>query len=98
MKRAALLFMLVLAPPVLAQTALIPAGSMPEAGSMPAFKINVKYKEFRLPNGLTGIFHEDHSVPIATVNMWVHVGSARERPGRNRFARTFEHLVYIGTG
>ncbi len=98
MKRAALLFMLVLAPPVLAQTALIPAGSMPEAGSMPASKINVKYTEFRLPNGLTVILHEDHSVPIATVNMWYHVGSARERPGRTGFAHLFEHLMFMGSG
>src|SRR2546426_1112406 len=98
MKRAALLFMLVLAPPVLAQTAWIPAGSMPEAGSMPASKINVKYTEFRLPNGLTVILHEDHSVPIATVNMWYHVGSARERPGRTGFAHLFEHLMFMGSG
>jgi len=98
MKRAALLFMLVLASPALAQTALTPPGSMPAAGSTPASNINVNYTDFRLPNGLTVILHEDHSVPVATVNMWYHVGSARERPGRTGFAHLFEHLMFMGSG
>src|SRR6267143_5697623 len=98
MKRAALLFMLVLASPALAQTALTPLGSMPAAGSTPASNINVNYTAFRLPNGLTVILHEDHSVPVATVNMWYHVGSARERPGRTGFAHLFEHLMFMGSG
>jgi zinc protease len=61
-------------------------------------KLDVAYTEFRLPNGLTVILHEDHSVPIVTVNMWYHVGSARERPGRTGFAHLFEHLMFMGSG
>jgi len=53
---------------------------------------------FKLSNGLTVILHEDHSVPIATVNMWYHVGSAREKPGRTGFAHLFEHLMFMGSG
>jgi zinc protease len=51
-----------------------------------------------LPNGLTVILHEDHSVPLVTVNVWYHVGSARERTGRTGFAHLFEHLMFMGSG
>ena len=37
----------------------------------------VPYTMFKLPNGLTVILHEDHSVPKVAVNVWYHVGSAR---------------------
>src|SRR5438876_5175143 len=61
-------------------------------------KIEVKYSQFTLPNGLRVILHEDHSVPMVTVNMWYHVGSGRERPGRTGFAHLFEHLMFMGSG
>ena len=61
MKRAAVLFVLALAVPAAAQ---IPP------------KIEIPYTQFTLPNGLRVILHEDHTVPMATVNMWYHVGSA----------------------
>ena len=66
---------------------------------MPAFKkLEVSYTQFTLPNGLRVILHEDHSVPLVTVNVWCHVGSARERPGRTGFAHLFEHLMFMGSG
>ena len=37
-------------------------------------------------------------MPIVTVNMWYHVGSARERTGRTGFAHLFEHLMFMGSG
>src|SRR5437773_3460254 len=61
-------------------------------------RIELKYSLFRLQNGLTVILHEDHTVPLVTVNMWYHVGSARERPGRTGFAHLFEHLMFMGSG
>jgi len=61
-------------------------------------KLDVAYTQFKLANGLTVILHEDHSVPLVTVNMWYHVGSARERPGRTGFAHLFEHLMFMGSG
>jgi len=92
MRRSALLLTLVLAAaPGLAQTK---AHAEPAA---PA-RIELKYSLFRLPNGLTVILHEDHTVPLVTVNMWYHVGSARERPGRTGFAHLFEHLMFMGSG
>jgi zinc protease len=50
-----------------------------------------------LPNGLTLIIHEDHSVPIVTSNVWFHVGSGDEKPGRTGFAHLFEHLMFMGS-
>src|SRR5437764_12588648 len=58
----------------------------------------VSYTQFTLPNGLHVILHEDHTVPLVTVNVWYHVGSAREKPGRTGFAHLFEHLMFMGSG
>lgn len=60
--------------------------------------ISVAYNMFTLPNGLTVILHEDHSVPVASVNVWYKVGSADEKPGRTGFAHLFEHLMFEGSG
>ena len=61
-------------------------------------KLSVPYTMFTLPNGLTVILHEDHSVPRVAVNVWYHVGSASEKPGRTGFAHLFEHLLFEGSG
>jgi zinc protease len=66
--------------------------------AQPVAKLEIKYSQFTLPNGLNVILHEDHSVPVVTVNMWYQVGSARERPGRTGFAHLFEHLMFMGSG
>jgi zinc protease len=50
-----------------------------------------------LPNGLTLIVHEDRKAPIVAVNVWYHVGSKNEKPGRTGFAHLFEHLMYNGS-
>ncbi|HEY5547151.1 MAG TPA: pitrilysin family protein [Gemmatimonadaceae bacterium] len=50
-----------------------------------------------LPNGLTLIVHEDHSVPRVATNVWYRVGSGDERPGRTGFAHLFEHLMFMGS-
>jgi zinc protease len=93
MKRAAFLIVLAAAVPSFAQTA--PVSAPPNA---PAPALQVPYTLFTLPSGLTVILHEDHSVPIVTVNMWYHVGSSREKPGRTGFAHLFEHLMFMGSG
>src|SRR6478672_8683165 len=61
-------------------------------------KLDIPYTQFTLPNGLHVILHEDHTVPLVTVNVWYHVGSAREKPGRTGFAHLFEHLMFMGSG
>jgi zinc protease len=55
------------------------------------------YAKRTLSNGLDVIVHEDHHVPIVAVNVWYHVGSKNERPGRTGFAHLFEHLMFEGS-
>ncbi len=59
--------------------------------------IEIPYKKFTLDNGLTLIVHEDRKAPIVAVNVWYHVGSKNERPGRTGFAHLFEHLMFNGS-
>jgi zinc protease len=86
--RAALLLssiaLIELPPPLTAQT------------TAPA-TLDIPFHRFVLPNGLTLIVHEDHKAPIVAVNVWYHVGSKNERPGRTGFAHLFEHLMFNGT-
>ncbi|MEK6703602.1 MAG: pitrilysin family protein [Planctomycetota bacterium] len=58
---------------------------------------DVKYEKYKLPNGLTVILHEDHALPVATINTWYGVGAQDEPPGRSGFAHLFEHLMFMGT-
>ena len=51
----------------------------------------------KLPNGLRVVLSPDRSVPIVAVNLWYHVGSANERPGRTGFAHLFEHMLFQGS-
>jgi len=59
--------------------------------------VDIPYERFVLPNGLTVLVHEDHKAPIVAVNVWYHVGSKNERPGRTGFAHLFEHLMFNGS-
>jgi zinc protease len=59
--------------------------------------IDLPYTKRTLANGLDVIVHEDHHVPIVAVNLWYHVGSKNERPGRTGFAHLFEHLMFEGS-
>jgi zinc protease len=58
---------------------------------------DVKIEKYTLPNGMTVILHEDHALPIATVNIWYRVGAQDEPAGRSGFAHLFEHLMFMGT-
>ncbi|WP_430966919.1 M16 family metallopeptidase [Spongiimicrobium sp. 2-473A-2-J] len=62
-----------------------------------ASDIEIPYERFELPNGLTLLVHEDHKAPIAAVNVWYHVGSKNEKPGKSGFAHLFEHLMFNGS-
>ncbi len=55
------------------------------------------YSITTLPNGLTVVFSEDHSTPIVHADLWYHVGSKDERPGRTGFAHLFEHMMFKGS-
>ncbi|MCC5913632.1 MAG: insulinase family protein [Balneolaceae bacterium] len=56
---------------------------------------SVEYEKFTLDNGLEVIFHKDYSDPVVAVALTIHVGSARELPGRTGFAHLFEHLLFL---
>ncbi|MFL6230763.1 MAG: M16 family metallopeptidase [Pyrinomonadaceae bacterium] len=75
-------------------TAKTAAASNDAGGALPA----IKYDEFRLANGLRVILHEDHSTPIVGVNIWYHVGSKNETPGKTGYAHLFEHMMFQGSG
>jgi zinc protease len=60
-------------------------------------EIDIPYQKFVLDNGLTVIVHEDHKAPIVAVNVWYHVGSKNEKPGKTGFAHLFEHLMFGGS-
>lgn len=59
--------------------------------------VEIPYEKFVLDNGLTLIVSEDHKAPIVAVNIWYHVGSKNEKPGRTGFAHLFEHLMFNGS-
>jgi zinc protease len=79
---------------LLALGALALAPALTEAQ---AARLRVPFTLDTLPNGLTLIVHEDHSVPIVTTNVWYHVGSGDEKVGRTGFAHLFEHLMFMGS-
>ena len=59
--------------------------------------LQVPFQQFQLANGLNVILHQDKTVPVVAVNVWYHVGSANEKPGRTGFAHLFEHLMFEGS-
>src|ERR1041384_6751064 len=67
------------------------------AESLQDVNVTIPYKRYILTNGLTLIVHEDHKAPIVAVNLWYHVGSKSEKPGKTGFAHLFEHLMFTGS-
>ena len=59
--------------------------------------MHIPIETFHLANGLTCVLSEDHTAPLVAVNLWYHVGSANERPGRTGFAHLFEHMLFQGS-
>jgi zinc protease len=76
--------------------ALILSGTI-VIGAQQRTALSVPFTEFKLANGLTVILHRDTSVPVVSVNIWYHVGSGNERPGRTGFAHLFEHVMFEGS-
>jgi zinc protease len=59
--------------------------------------IRLPYEMIALDNGLRVIVHEDHRTPLVSTNVWYHVGSKDEVPGRTGLAHLFEHLMFSGS-
>src|SRR5689334_1533935 len=75
--------------------AVLVGPSAPTSASVRPPKL--QYDISTLPNGLTLILEEDHSTPIVHSQLWYHVGSKNEKPGRTGFAHLFEHLMFKGS-
>ena len=95
--------------PLLRPLAIALAASLALAGCQPASdagsataapaetNVQIPYETFTLPNGLRVVVHTDRKAPIVAVNVWYHVGSKDEEPGRTGFAHLFEHLMFQGS-
>ena len=92
-RTAPLALALAISAPAGALAPLAAQAAQPGAGAA----IDIPFTRYVLPNGLTLIVHEDHKAPIVAVNVWYHVGSKNERPGRTGFAHLFEHLMFNGS-
>lgn len=57
----------------------------------------IQYEKFTLSNGLRVLVHEDHTTPMAVVNVMYDVGARDEDPDRTGFAHLFEHLMFGGS-
>ena len=71
------------------------AAAAPKVAPLPS--VDIPYEKFVLDNGLTLIVHEDHKAPIVAVNIWYHVGSKDEGPGRTGVSHWVEHMNFKGT-
>ena len=89
----------------LALAMALAVGTFPMAVSLPAqaktatapTTVDIPYEQFTLANGLRVIVHTDRKAPVVAVNIWYHVGSKDETPGRTGFAHLFEHLMFNGS-
>jgi zinc protease len=85
---------------VRALTALLAAAALTSGATALSAAVRppkLQYQATTLPNGLSVVLSEDHSTPIVHLQLWYHVGSKNERPGRTGFAHLFEHLMFKGS-
>jgi len=57
----------------------------------------IPYTAFTLDNGMQVVFHEDHDLPLVTVNTIYRYGSLDEPKGQTGYAHLAEHLMFMGT-
>jgi zinc protease len=77
--------------------AFILASTLVAGSACGATRIDIPHESFVLDNGLRVIVHTDSKAPIVAVNLWYHVGSKDEQPGKTGFAHLFEHLMFQGS-
>ena len=58
---------------------------------------SVEIHTLELPNGLRAVMVNHGEAPVITVEVWYHVGSRNEVPGKTGFAHFLEHLMFDGT-
>jgi zinc protease len=60
-------------------------------------ELDLPFEYHTLGNGLRVVLHRNATLPLVAVNLWYHVGSKNERPGRTGFAHLFEHMLFQGS-
>jgi predicted Zn-dependent peptidase len=79
---------------MIAATAMA-AGAAPPAP--PDTDPHIPNEKYQLDNGMEVILHQDNRAPVVFVDLWYHVGSGDEVPGKSGFAHIFEHMMFQGT-
>jgi zinc protease len=57
----------------------------------------INFRERTLHNGMRVLSAVDHSSPTVAIQVWYHVGSKDDPPGRSGFAHLFEHIMFKAT-
>lgn len=57
----------------------------------------INIRTLDLPNGLHALMVKHGQAPVVTLEVWYHVGSRDEKPGKTGFAHLLEHLMFDGT-
>src|SRR3954454_15802096 len=65
--------------------------------SSPTTSLDFHLSRHRLDNSLQVGLRREAELPLVAVNLWYHVGSKNERPGRTGFAHLFEHMLFQGS-
>jgi zinc protease len=81
---------------VIAATA-VPAPARAKGAAKAAVAPKLDVKSWTLANGLQVLFLADHKAPIATVQVFYHVGSKDEHVGIRGVAHMFEHMMFKGS-
>lgn len=70
--------------------------ALPALAAQAADDPKIAHTKYVLPSGMEVILAPDPAVPLIAVNLWVHVGSGDEVPGKSGFAHLFEHMMFQG--
>lgn len=76
--------------------ACVAAAHVAAAQSAPTVR-PLSYTRFELPNGLIALLNEDHTSPIVSLEILVHVGAKDETTGHTGLAHLCEHLMGEGS-
>lgn len=95
--RPTLLTALALSASLASSAASHAADKVPPTPGTPPPEISIPYERYTLSNGLEVLLHVDRAVPVTHVEVWYHVGSKDEQPGRTGFAHLFEHMMFQGS-
>jgi zinc protease len=98
LRSAAIAALVCLAAAAAAPSRALAASHAGAPASADALKVApIVYRERRLANGLQVISVASHASPTVSVQVWYHVGSRDDPPGRSGFAHLFEHMMFKST-